>query len=164
MKTNIFNKQKGKSLKVAIVQSRFNFKITEGLLKGAIKALANSGVFKKDINLFTVPGSFEIPIFCQALAKRKKFSGIIALGAVVRGQTDHYKYISRAVSEGIMRVSLDFNIPIAFGVITARDLKQAKERSRANKNNKGREAALALLELINNLKIINPTPLRRSAG
>jgi 6,7-dimethyl-8-ribityllumazine synthase len=148
MKVNKFNKLNGKSLKIAVVQARFNEKITERLAGGALKALKEVGVQKNNIEVFRVPGSFEIPIFCQGLAKSKRFHGIITIGAVIRGNTAHFEYISKAVTEGILRVSLDNSIPVTFGVITTYNIEQAKKRAGNNKNNKGYEAALALVELV----------------
>lgn len=94
-----------------------------------------------------VPGSFEIPLMCQRLARTKKFAGLIAIGAVIKGDTDHYYYISNEASRGIMQVILEESLPIAFGVITTSNLKQARERS-GEKGNKGAEAAEALLKMI----------------
>ncbi|MEA3464031.1 MAG: 6,7-dimethyl-8-ribityllumazine synthase [Patescibacteria group bacterium] len=148
MKTNTFKKLNGKGLKVAITQARFNPKITDALTKGAVKALKGAGVISKDIKIFQVPGSFEIPLICQKLARTKKFDGIITIGAVVKGETAHFDYIAKAAADGIMRVMLDQNIPVTFGIITTYNLQQAKVRAKNNKNNKGHEAALALVEMI----------------
>ena len=148
MKFNTFNKQNSKGLKVAIVQARFNQKITDALTKGAVKALKKSGVADKDIKIFQVPGSFEIPLVCQRLAKAKKYDGIITIGAVIKGETAHFDYIAKAATDGVMRVMLDFGIPITFGIITTYDLAQAKKRARNNKSNKGYEAGMALAEMI----------------
>lgn len=151
MKANNFKKLSGKKLKIAIIQARFNKKITDGLVKGALKALKESGVLEKDTEVFQVPGSFEIPIFCQNIAKGKKFDGIITIGAVIKGSTAHFEYISKAVTDGILRMSLDYNIPITFGVITTYNLAQAQKRAANDKKNKGYEAAMALLEVIQSL-------------
>jgi 6,7-dimethyl-8-ribityllumazine synthase len=148
MKINKFKKLNGYGLKIAILQARFNQKITDGLAAGAEKALKESGVRGNDIKIFQVPGSFEIPFACQQLARSKKFNGIITIGAVIKGETSHFKHIARAATDGILKVSLDFNIPISFGIITVENLKQAQTRSGNNKNNKGYEAAMALVELI----------------
>lgn len=154
MKNNKFKKLNGKNLKIAVVQARFNQKITDGLLGGALKALKESGVQDKNIKVFQVPGSFEIPILCRRLAKSKKFDGIITVGAVIKGQTAHFEYISKAVTDGVIRISLDYDLPITFGVITAHNMRQAQERSGSNKGNKGREAAMAFVELAAELKKI----------
>ena len=137
-----------KKLKIALVQARFNEEITDSLTKGALKALENSGLEKGDIEVHKVPGSFEIPIKCQQIARDQKQDGIIALGAVIRGETPHFDYVSKAATDGILRVMLDEDIFISFGVLTTDNLEQARARSRNNRKNKGYEAALALLEMI----------------
>lgn len=155
MKINKFKRLNGKNLKIAIVQARFNCEITDGLTAGAEKALKESGIKKDDIKIFKVPGSFEIPFACKQLAGIKKFDGLIAIGAVIKGETSHFEHISRAATDGILKVSLNNNIPISFGVITVENMKQAVARSQDNKNNKGYEAALALIELIIETRSIN---------
>lgn len=157
MKINIFKKLNGKGLKIAIVQARFNQKITDGLTNGAIEALKEVGVASDDIEIFQVPGSFEIPLTCQRLAKTKKFNGIIAVGAVIKGETAHFNYIAKAATEGVVRVMLDQNIPIAFSILTTYNWQQAEARAKKNKNNKGYEAALALVETIMNLNKLGET-------
>ena len=154
MKVNAFGKLNGKGLKIAIVQARFNQKITDELISGAVKGLEESKVLQKDIKIFQAPGSFEIPLICQEAAKTKKFDGIIAIGAVIKGETAHFDYIAKAVADGILKVMLDQNIPIIFGVITTYNLRQAEARAKNNKDNKGYEAALALVETITNLNKI----------
>lgn len=148
MKSNSFKKNSGKGLKIAIVQARFNEKITGGLLQGAVKALWESGVAEKDVAIYKVPGSFEIPLACQKIAKSKKFDGIVAIGAVIKGETAHFEYIAQPTVDGIMRVMLDERTPISMGVITTYNLKQAQARAKDNKSNKGYEAAMALLETL----------------
>jgi len=147
-KTEILEKKRdGSKLKIALVVARFNSDITEKMLAGALRTLEENSVQKKNIKIVWVPGSFEIPLACQRLAKTKKFNGIVALGCVIKGDTDHFYYISSEASRGIMRVMLDFSIPIGFGVITTKNLKQAQERS-GEKNNKGAEATQAVLEML----------------
>ena len=148
MKTNIFQKINIKGKKIAIVQARFNEKITCGLKAGAVKALKEAGVKEADIGFFSVPGSVEIPLVCQKVARTKKFDGIVALGAVVKGETAHFDYVAKMAADGIMKVMIEESFPIAFGVITVYDLKQAQKRSSDDKNNKGYEAALALAEVL----------------
>lgn len=147
-KTEILEKKlDGSKLKIALVVAKFNSDITEKMLAGALRTLEENSVPKKSIEIVCVPGSFEIPLACQRLAKTKKFNGIVALGCVIKGDTDHFYYISSETSSGIMRVMLDFSIPIGFGVITTKNLKQAKERS-GMRNNKGSEATQAVLEML----------------
>lgn len=152
MKANKFENLNGKGLRIAIVQARFNEKITSGMKAGVLKALLASGVAQKSIETHVVPGSFEIPLLCKALAKSKKFDGIVTLGAVIKGETAHFDFVAGETARGIMQVMLEEKLPIAFGVITTYDLKQALARSKDNENNKGYEAALALIETISALK------------
>ena len=134
---------------VGIVVADFNSDITGKLLEGALGFLLGHGFQKDNIKVVHVPGSFEIPLMCQRLAKTKKFDGIISVGAVIKGDTDHYYYIAGEASRGIMAVMLQESIPISFGVITTSNLKQAKDRS-GKKDNKGAEAAEALLIMMEN--------------
>lgn len=149
MNFNIFKKLSGKGLKIAIVQARFNQNITDGLVQGAVNALKESGVAEKNIKIIQAPGAFEIPLVCQRAAISKKFDGIVAIGAILKGETAHFEYIAGPSVNGIMQVMLDNNLPIALGVITTYNLEQAEARAKNNKSNKGYEAALALLETLN---------------
>ena len=137
----------GKKFKIAIVASKFNSDITGGMFSGAIEKLKNNRVKEGNIHIFWVPGAFEIPLACQKLAQEKKYDALIALGCVIKGDTDHYYYISGESVRGVMDVMLKFNLPIGLGIITTNNLKQAKERS-GKKNNKGSEAAQAILEML----------------
>jgi 6,7-dimethyl-8-ribityllumazine synthase len=137
----------GSKLKIAIVVSRFNSDITEKMLAGALKVLEKNKVKKENIKIVHVPGSFEIPLSCLRLAKTKKYDALIAIGCVIKGETDHFYYISNVTSYGIMEVMLKCNIPIGFGVITVNNLNQARARS-GRTNNKGAEAAVAALGMI----------------
>lgn len=151
MKTNIFQELNGQGLKIAIVQARFNRNVTDGLTNGAVKALKKAGV--ADIEIFLVPGSFEIPIFCQRIAK--KFDGIVTIGAVIKGETAHFDYVAKAAADGVARVTLDQDIPIAFGILITYDPEQAEARAKNDESNKGYEAALALIETITGLNKLN---------
>ncbi len=137
----------GSKLKISIVVSQFNKDITNKMLTGALKVLKENKVKKNNIKIIQVPGSFEIPLTCQRLAKTKKYHALIALGCVINGKTDHYYYICQEASRGIMDIMLKYSIPIGFGVLTTHNLKQAQIRSEG-KNNKGREAAEAALAMI----------------
>lgn len=136
----------GKGKKIAIVVSRFNEFISNQLLQGCVDTLSKSGVAKESIFVVWTPGSFEIP---QVLSKldTKKFNAIIALGAVIRGETPHFDYIASEVAKGIARISHEKKIPVTFGVITADTVEQAVERAGTKQSNKGRDAALAALEM-----------------
>lgn len=137
----------GSKLRVGVVVSEFNEYITEGMLKGALETLAEAGVKKSNIAVMRVHGSFEVPYGCLKLLKSKKPDAIVALGCIIKGETDHDKYIASAVSQGIMDIMLNHNVPVAFGIITTNNLKQAKVRS-TGKTNKGKEAAIAALKMV----------------
>jgi len=131
----------------AIVVSRFNEEITEGLLKGACAALASAQVRADDITLVRVPGAFEIPVAARRLAETGRFDAIICLGCVIKGDTMHFEYIASSVSQGIMDVGTATGIPVAFGVLTTLTDEQAAARSAEGADNKGREAAMAAVEM-----------------
>ena len=152
MKTNKFTELDGKKLKIAIVQARFNAQITDNLTKGAIRGLKQAGVSPDKISIFKVPGAFEISYVCQKISQTKAYHGIITIGAVIKGETAHFEYISQAAINGVMSVMLKTGRPISLGIITAYSLAQARARSGSVKTNKGYEAALALLEMITNYK------------
>jgi 6,7-dimethyl-8-ribityllumazine synthase len=140
--------------KFAIVVSRFNDFITEKLLSGALDALLRSGAKDNDIQIVKVPGSFEIPLVAKKMAKKKGLNAIICLGAVIRGATPHFDYISAEVSKGIAQVSLESEVPIIFGVITTDTIEQAIERAGAKAGNKGWSAAMAAVEMANLLEVV----------
>jgi len=133
-------------LKIGVVVSRFNTDITEGMLDGALEEMRAWKVNPKNIRVIRVPGGFEIPYGCLQLIKRWKPSAIIAIGCVIKGETDHDKYIAAGAQQGVMQLSLQYNVPISFGVITTNTLKQAKDRS-TGETNKGSEAAAAAMEM-----------------
>ncbi|HEY7586653.1 MAG TPA: 6,7-dimethyl-8-ribityllumazine synthase [Candidatus Deferrimicrobiaceae bacterium] len=136
----------GQGLKVAIVASRFNAFITDRLLEGAIDGLRRHGVEDKDILVIRVPGSFELPLGVRKAAKGK-VDAVIALGALIRGGTPHFDYLSAEVTKGIAQVTLDSGIPVAFGVLTTDTIEQAIERAGTKAGNKGFEAALSAIEM-----------------
>jgi 6,7-dimethyl-8-ribityllumazine synthase len=131
----------------AIVASRFNEEITEGLLKGACAALNSAQVRGEDITLIRVPGAFEIPVTVRRLAETGRFDAIICLGCVIKGDTMHFEYIASAVSQGIMDVGTATGVPVTFGVLTTLTDEQAAVRAAEGPENKGREAALAAVEM-----------------
>ena len=133
-------------LKVGIVVSRFNDDVTDSALEGALEELRLWKVAAKNIRVVRVPGSFEIPYGCLQLIKRWKPDAVIAIGCIIKGETEHDRYIASAVSQGIARLSLDHAVPISFGVLTTNNLKQAYARSRGA-GNIGPEAAAAALEM-----------------
>lgn len=152
MKSNKFAKLSGKNFRIAIIQARFNQTITDKLADGARQALKQAGVKLKNISWFKTPGAFEIPLVCQKISQTKTYHGIITIGAVIKGETAHFEYISQAAINGIMSVMLKTGLPISLGIITAYSLAQAKARSGSGKTNKGSEAARALLEMLVNYK------------
>jgi len=145
----------GKGLKFGLVVSRFNEFITKKLLEGAQDALLRHGVNQEDIEVVWVPGSFEIPLVAKKLAQTKRCDAVICLGAVVRGGTPHFEYIAAEVSKGIAKVGLDTGLPVLYGVITADTLEQAIERSGTKMGNKGFEAAVNAIEMVNLLNGIS---------
>ena len=130
-----------------IVVSRFNPEVTIGLLRGARTALAEAGVADGDISVVHVPGAFEIPLAALKLAQSKRIDAVITLGCLIKGDTMHFEYIAAAASQGIMNVMTATGVPVAFGVLTTLTDEQAAERAADDSNNKGREAALAAIEM-----------------
>lgn len=131
----------------AIVVSRFNEEITEGLLRGAKAALAEASVADEAIRVVRVPGAFEIPLAAQRLAESGEFDAIICLGCLIKGDTMHFEFIAGAASHGIAQAALATGVPMAFGVLTTMTEEQAVERSTEGPGNKGREAALAAIDM-----------------
>ena len=144
----------GKGLKFGLVISRFNEFITRKLVEGAQDALLRHGVNDEDIEVAWVPGSFEIPLIAQKLARTKRYDAVICLGAVVRGGTPHFEYIAAEVSKGIAKVGLDTGLPVIYGVITADTLEQAIERAGTKEGNEGFKAAVNAIEMANLVKSI----------
>jgi 6,7-dimethyl-8-ribityllumazine synthase len=137
----------GAGRRFAIITSRFNELITNRLTAGARACLLEHGVQESDIALYNVPGAWELPLAAQQLARRG-FDGIIAIGCVIRGDTPHFEYVAGAAADGLARVSLDESVPVAFGVLTVDNDEQAMARAGGKEGNKGWEAALAALEMV----------------
>ena len=133
---------------IGIVVSIFNKPITDGLLRGCITSLKENGFEENSINIFHVPGAFELPGKVKKLTENNSYDCIIALGCIIKGDTDHDKYISNAVSNGLLNVSIKFNKPVIFGVLTTNSLSQALDRCGGKKGNKGEEAAYSLLRML----------------
>jgi len=144
-----------KGLTVAIVVSRFNDFISQPLLDGALDALRRHGASDDQITIVKVPGCFEIPSMAKKLALDSRFDCVICLGAVIRGATPHFEYISSQVARGIASVALESQIPVAFGVITTDTLEQAIERAGAKSGNKGWDAAVSAMEMVNLAKALD---------
>ena len=145
----------------AIVVSRWNDFLTSKLVEGALEALEGLGAAEASVEVFRVPGSFELPLTSLKAAESGKFDAVIALGVVIRGETPHFDYVAGEAASGITKASMDTGIPIAFGVITANTLEQAINRTGVKAGNKGYEAALAAVEVVNLHKTMEG---RKSAG
>ncbi len=145
----------GRGLRFAAVVSRFNEFISSRLLGGAKDALVRHGVPEESLDVAWVPGAFEIPLVAKKLAETGEYSGIICLGAVIRGSTPHFDYVAAEVSKGVAHVSLDTGVPVIFGVITADNLEQAIERAGTKSGNKGFDAATSAIEMANLVRRIN---------
>lgn len=134
--------------KFAVVVAEWNEDITEALFQGAYDALLTLGVNKSNIIRKNVPGSYELPLGAQQFARKKSIDAVICLGCVIQGETPHFDYICQAVANGIMRINLDYGKPVAFGVLTTLDKKQAMERAGGKYGNKGEEAALTVIKML----------------
>ena len=143
-----------KGMKFGIVASRFNDFISGRLIEGAIDTLIRAGADEKDIVIYKVPGAFELPLTAKKLAKSNRFDAIICLGAVIRGATPHFEYISAEVSKGIASVGLETEIPVVFGVLTTDTIEQAIERAGTKSGNKGADAAMSAIEMVDLFKKI----------
>jgi 6,7-dimethyl-8-ribityllumazine synthase len=145
-------KLQAKGLKVGIVVSRFNQFISERLLEGALDALTKLGAAEADIFVYKVPGSFEVPMLVKKLARSKKVDGIICLGALIRGDTPHFDYLSAEVTKGIAQIAIDEGIPCSFGILTVDTIEQGIERAGTKAGNKGWDAAFSVVEMLNLIK------------
>ena len=141
----------------AIIVSRFNDLVTRRLLDGALDTFRRHGAKDEQLTVVWVPGAFELPQMAQHLAATKMFAAIIALGAVIQGETTHHDYINHQVAAGLMRTAQETGIPVLFGVLTCGDLDQALNRAGGKAGNKGTEAALAAIEMVNTLKLLKPS-------
>jgi 6,7-dimethyl-8-ribityllumazine synthase len=142
----------GKGLKIGIVAARFNDFITSRLVDGALDGLQRHGVAEADIEIVRVPGAYEIPLAARMIAQSRKFDAIICLGAVIRGATPHFEYVSAEVSKGVASVSLETGLPVIFGVLTTDTIEQAIERAGTKSGNKGWDAAISAIEMANVMK------------
>ena len=141
-----------KGLRFGIIVSRFNDFIGERLLGGALDALNRNGADDQNIDIFKVPGAFEIPLIAKKAAQSGKYDAVVCLGAVIRGGTPHFEYVAAEVSKGIANVAIEAGVPISFGVLTTDTLEQAIERAGAKSGNKGWDAASAAIEMANLIK------------
>ena len=154
MPTELHGQLNAADMTFAIVVSRFNDLITKRLLEGAIETVVRHGGDAQRITVAWVPGSFEIPLAAQKLARSGKYSAVICLGAVIQGSTSHHEYINSQVAAGIMSAARETGIPVTFGVITCESMEQALDRAGGKVGNKGHEATLAAIEMVNLLQKI----------
>lgn len=134
--------------RIAVVVSHFNAEVTRGLLQGAVAFLGEKGITVDERDIYRAPGAFEIPLLAKRLARSRRYDGVVCLGCVIKGDTAHFEFISLSASIGILQASLETEVPITFGILTAYTDEQAVARSRPDAANKGREAANACLESI----------------
>ncbi|RRD38756.1 6,7-dimethyl-8-ribityllumazine synthase [Leptotrichia sp. OH3620_COT-345] len=144
----------GKDLKIGITAGRFNEFITSKLVGGAIDVLIRNDVNEKDIEIAWVPGAFEIPLGVKKMIETRKYDAIITLGAVIQGATPHFDYVCAEVSKGISQLSLQYGVPVIFGVLTTNSIEEAVERAGTKSGNKGSDAAFAAIEMANLIKEI----------
>jgi 6,7-dimethyl-8-ribityllumazine synthase len=152
MPRTLEGKISAEGFRFGLVVSRFNDFISSKLVEGAVDALKRHGATEEQLLLVKVPGAFEIPLAAKKLAESGKVDAVICLGAVIRGSTPHFEYVAAEVSKGIAMVTLDTQVPVAFGVLTTDNLEQAIERAGTKSGNKGWDAALAAMEMVNLFK------------
>ena len=138
-----------KGFKYALVVSRYNHFITDKLVEGAVDALTRSGAKPEEIEIFWVPGAFELPLVVKRIAAKKMHNAIVCLGSVIRGETPHFDYIASEVTKGLALLNLEYTIPVSYGIITADNTEQAIERAGTKMGNKGFQAAQSAIELLN---------------
>ncbi|MFB3902636.1 MAG: 6,7-dimethyl-8-ribityllumazine synthase [Acidobacteriota bacterium] len=139
-------------LRIGIVVSRFNSSVTERLLEGAIDILRRTGAAESDIEVVRVPGSFEIPLAAKTLAEKGSCDAIVCLGAIIKGQTDHYSFLASGVTHSLNAISVEHRVPIGYGIITADTVEQALDRAGLKHGNKGVDAALSAIEMVDVVK------------
>jgi 6,7-dimethyl-8-ribityllumazine synthase len=145
----------GRELRVGVAVARFNQAVTEALLDGALAALREAGVADDAIDVVMVPGAFELPLTAQRMAVAGRYDAIVALGAVVRGDTPHFDFVAGEATTGLMRVALERDLPVAFGVLTTDTMEQALARAGGGHGNKGYDAAMTALEMVGALKALS---------
>jgi len=145
-----------RDLRIACVAARFNDFVVEALVRGALEALKRHGLAEQQIEIVRVPGAFEIPLVLRKLAMSRRYDALIALGAVIRGDTPHFDYVAGECAAGVGRVALESGVPIAFGVLTTDTVEQAMDRAGGKAGNKGADAALTAIEMVNLLRRLEP--------
>ena len=154
MPNMIEGKLSAEGFRFAVIVSRFNDFISSRLVDGAMDALVRHGAGEENVFLVKVPGAFEIPVAARRLSESGKYDAVICLGAVIRGATPHFDYVAAEVSKGIAAVALDSKVPVTFGVLTTDNLEQAIERAGSKSGNKGHDAAMAAIEMVNLFKAL----------
>lgn len=145
-------KLQAKGYRIGIVLSRFNQFISGHLLEGALEALKKLGADEANLSVYKVPGAFEIPLVARKLAQKKQVDGILCLGVLIRGETPHFDFLSAEVTKGLAQVAMDEGLPVAYGILTVETLEQGIERAGTKAGNKGYNAAMALVEMLNLLQ------------
>ncbi len=145
-------KLQAKGFKIGIVVSRFNSFISDRLLEGALEALQKAGALDADLTVYKVPGSFEVPLVAKKIAQAKSADGILCIGALIRGDTPHFDYLSAEVTKGLAQIAMDEGVPVTFGILTVDTVEQGIERAGTKAGNKGYDAALSLVETLNLMK------------
>lgn len=145
-------KLQAKGFKIGIVVSRFNSFLSDRLLEGALEALQKAGAQDADLTVYKVPGSFELPLVAKRIAKAKAADGILCIGALIRGDTPHFDYLSAEVTKGLAQIAMEDGVPVAFGVLTVDTVEQGIERAGTKAGNKGYDAALSLVETLSMMK------------
>jgi len=144
-----------RGLRVAVLRARFNPAVVEGLVEGALSALVEMGAMRAKIEVLDVPGAFELPLAARAAALSGRYDALVALGAVIKGETDHYEHVARAAAMGLSSVALETGVPLGFGVLTVAHEEQARSRSAPGADNKGAEAARAAVAMVGLLRKLN---------
>ena len=150
-------------VRVAIVRAAFNAPVVDGLVAGARRALREAGASEGDLTEIEAPGAFELPLLSLAAARTGRFDAVVALGAVIKGDTDHYEHVARAATLGLLQASLDSGVPVAFGVLTVTEEAQALARSAPGEGNKGAEAARAAVAMVHSLRRLDGRSRDRAA-
>jgi 6,7-dimethyl-8-ribityllumazine synthase len=148
----------GAGLRIAVAVSRFNEGVTRRLLQGALGALRKCRVAEDEVDVAWTPGAFDLPVVAQALVRSGRYDAVVCLGCVIRGETTHDRYVALGATTGLLQVSLESSLPVTFGVLTTQTLEQAEARSGGPHGNKGEDAALAAVELVNLLRRIRASP------
>jgi 6,7-dimethyl-8-ribityllumazine synthase len=145
-------KLQAKGLKIGIVVSRFNSFVSDRLLEGALDGLQKMGALDADLTVYRVPGAFEVPLVAKKIARSKTVDGILCIGALIRGETPHFDYLSAEVTKGLAQIAMEDGVPVAFGILTVDSVEQGIDRAGTKAGNKGYDAAFALVETLSLLK------------